>query len=110
MNTPCPACSNGPAGPAGHDALMAVSMGGTCLSLQCETCHSFWQRTSDRKLGFIWRAVDGPGGLDPRAGVAIPPRSTDSVGRPLRVRNDPDFDRFVSTVLGKALGKGRKRP
>ena len=110
MNTLCPACSNGPAGPAGHDALMVRSIGGAGLSLQCETCHSFWQRTSDPKLGFIWTALNEPAVLYPCTGISIPPPSTDSAGRPLRMRNDPDFDRFVSTVLGKALGKGRKRP
>ena len=108
MNTFCAACAKGPVGPAGHDALRAFSMGKDGLSLQCDSCQSFWQRTSDSRRGFAWSAFDDRAALNPSMGVSIPGR-TDAPGRPLQGGKDPDFDRFVAAVLGKAFAKGRDR-
>ena len=89
---------------------MASSLGSTGLSLQCQSCQAFWERTSDRAGGFVWTAPGAGSALDAGMGIAIPPRSGDSAGPSMR--RDPDFDRFVAAILGGAdvTRRDRERP
>lgn len=108
MNEPCPACSNGPAGSSGHDALMAHSVGSNGISLRCRNCQSFWLRRAERGGHFSWLEVSERTARSPGSGIAVPPRANDATTpRALPPREDPEFARFVSAVLGKMAGTRR---
>ena len=99
MTTFCSACLEGPSGPAGHDAMMASSLGSRGLSLQCQSCGTFWERTRHPAGGFIWTSPNEGAAATPGMGIAIPPRSAGAAGP--RLRRDPGFDRFVAAILGR---------
>jgi hypothetical protein len=83
MDAPCPACSSGPFGFAGHSDLAVQTIGDARLSLQCRRCDSFWSRTYAREGYFTWAAITERMAASPFMGIAVPPLSTDSDLRPL---------------------------
>lgn len=108
MNEPCPACLSGPSGSSGHDALMARYVGSNGISLRCRNCQSFWVRKPERGGGFSWEEVSERTARSPGTGIAVPPSANDATTpRALPFREDPEFARFVSAVLGKMVGTRR---
>jgi hypothetical protein len=86
MDAPCTACSSGPFGFAGHDALYVQNLGDGRISLQCSRCASLWSRTLERQGYFAWRALTEGMARGVDMGDPVPPRSTGTTLRPLSWR------------------------
>ena len=72
-NAPCPACSSGPVGFAGHADLRAQTLGDFHMSLRCRRCESLWSRTLEQEGIFTWSAITERMSLSPRVGIRVPP-------------------------------------
>lgn len=86
---------------------MAHSVGSAGISLRCQSCEAFWLRKPERGGGFSWALVSERTARSPYTGVAVPPRASGAALRPLPPRDDPEFAKFVSAVLGKMVGTRR---
>jgi hypothetical protein len=96
MDVPCPACSRGPTGFAGHDDLTVQTIGDGRMMLRCRSCGSFWSRTLEKEGYFAWAALTERMAAGTDMGIAVPHaslaaghrglpwRGSDIAGRPPR--------------------------
>jgi hypothetical protein len=71
---PCPECSQGPAGIAGHDRLFSHTMSAVAMHFKCRACELAWARTQASDGVYRWEAITSPSGADVpgRPGTAPP--------------------------------------
>jgi hypothetical protein len=86
MYMPCDACIGYPTGVAGHDDLLARTLGAARLAFECRRCGLFWVRSKSSRPGFDWSPVSESAACSPALGVAVPPRSGGIPRRPMPFR------------------------
>ena len=71
MDVPCPACSRGPTGFAGHSELNVHTIGDRRMMLRCR-CGAFWSRTLEKEGYFAWAALTQRMAASAELGIPVP--------------------------------------
>jgi hypothetical protein len=93
MDVPCPACSRGPKGFAGHSELNVHTIGYGRMMLRCRPCGAFWSRTLEKEGYFAWAALTERMAANAEMGIPVPPLSIASGARGLPWRGSAIFGR-----------------